>query len=149
MIRGSFVTHGARERPFVEGVFHFPALNNQTFDVSLLVDTGADRTILSSLDARRLSLRFQLDLRTLPQGAPSTGVGGRVATRTLDAVLTLDSFATAPFPLVMLEAPPGPLPAIPSLLGRDILSQFALFLEERTGRVLLSEPAEADALQFP
>ena len=44
-----------------------------------------------------------------------------------------------------LPVPETPHP-IPSLLGRDVLSHFALFLEERTGRVLLLEPHEADAL---
>lgn len=38
---------------------------------------------------------------------------------------------------------------IPSLLGRDILSPFALFMEERSNRVLLLEPHEADALNLP
>jgi len=38
------------------------------------------------------------------------------------------------------------MPRIPSLLGRDILSHFALFVEERTNRVLLLEAHEADAL---
>ena len=44
-----------------------------------------------------------------------------------------------------LPVPETPHP-IPSLLGRDVLSHFALFLEERTGRVLLLEPHEAAAL---
>lgn len=39
--------------------------------------------------------------------------------------------------------------SIPSLLGRDVLARFALFFEERTGRVLLLEPSEADALELP
>src|SRR5919202_16117 len=32
---------------------------------------------------------------------------------------------------------------LPSVLGRDVLSNFALFFEVRTQRVLLLEPAEA------
>lgn len=38
---------------------------------------------------------------------------------------------------------------IPSLLGRDLLSHFALLFEERTDRVLLLEPREADGLRLP
>ena len=34
-------------------------------------------------------------------------------------------------------------------LGRDVLSRFALFMEERSGRVLLLEPHEAASLQLP
>ena len=41
------------------------------------------------------------------------------------------------------------LARIPSLLGRDVLSQFALFFEERTDRVLLLTPEEADLLNLP
>jgi hypothetical protein len=36
-----------------------------------------------------------------------------------------------------------PLVTIPSLLGRDILSRFALFMEERTNRPFLLEPDAA------
>jgi hypothetical protein len=50
--------------------------------------------------------------------------------------------------LTILE-PQVPLLPIPSLLGRDILARFALVMEERTRRVLLLEPAEADALGLP
>jgi len=64
----------------------------------------------------------------------------------MDAVLTLDTFSQT-LMLPILEAP-STLFHIPSLLGRDILSHFALFMEERTSRVLLLEPQEADALHL-
>lgn len=44
---------------------------------------------------------------------------------------------------------PSTLRFIPSLLGRDILSRFALFYEERRSVVLLLEPDEADAINLP
>lgn len=146
MIRGYFSTTGARRRPFVDAAFHFPTLNG-SLEVPLLVDTGADRTILSPIDAKRLARRFRIDLTTFPKGAPSTGVGGQADTRAIEAVLTLDSFSTS-LTLTILEPPPGPIPPIPSLLGRDVLSHFALFMEERTNRVILLEPYEADALNL-
>ena len=145
MIRGYFSTQGTRRRPFIDAILQFPTLNGRSLDVKLLVDTGADRTILSPLDARRLAHRFALDLTTLPQGVPSTGVGGRSDTRTLETMLILDTFSL-PILLTILDPPPGPLPRIPSLLGRDVLSHFALFLEERTNRVVLLKAHEADAL---
>ena len=145
MIRGYFSTQGSRRRPFIDAVLQFPTLNDRSLDVRLLVDTDSYRTILSPLDARRLARRFALDLVTLPTGAPSTGVGGQSDTRTLEAVLILDTFSL-PTLLTILDPAPGPMPRIPSLLGRDILSHFALFVEERTNRVLLLEAHEADAL---
>lgn len=146
MIRGYFSTTGARQRPFIDAVFQFPIFN-QSLEVPLLMDTGADRTILSPIDAKRLARRLRIDLTTFPKGAPSTGVGGQADTRTIEAVLTLDNFST-PLTLSILEPPPGTTPAIPSLLGRDILSHFALFMEERTNRVLLLEPHEADTINL-
>ena len=50
-----------------------------------------------------------------------------------------------PFVSALLEVPSR----IPSLLGRDLLSYFALFIEERSHRVLLREPDEADAVVLP
>jgi hypothetical protein len=35
------------------------------------------------------------------------------------------------------------------MIRRDILSRFALFMEERTNRLFLLEPDEVDALQLP
>ena len=135
MIRGYFVYPSSR--PFIDGGFRFPALNNLSVGVRLLVDTGADRTILSPQDTER----FGIDITALPLSAPGLGVGAHVPTRVIEAVLTIGNFSTT----LALPVPETPHP-IPSLLGRDVLSHFALFLEERTGRVLLLEPHEADAL---
>lgn len=148
MIRGYFAVRGTTRRPVVDAVFHFPGISRHTFEVRFLVDTGADRTVIAPLDAKRLERELGLDFTTLPKGQPSTGVGGQMETRTLEAVLTLDSFSR-PLTLTILEPPPGLMLPIPSLLGREILSHFALFLEERTDRVLLLEPGEADALPLP
>ena len=93
MIRGYFSTTGARQRPFIDAVFQFPIFN-QSLEVPLLMDTGADRTILSPIDAKRLARRLRIDLTTFPKGAPSTGVGGQADTRTIEAVLTHDNFST-------------------------------------------------------
>ena len=147
MIRGYFLKRGARLRPFVDAIVEIPGVS-RALDVTLLVDTGADYTVLAPLDAVRLSNRLGIDLTALPQGNPSAGVGGRVETRTIDAVLTLDSFSI-PLTLTILEASSGPLVPIPSLLGWDVLAHFALFMEERTRRVLLLEPAEVAALPLP
>ena len=148
MIRGYFSDERGRRRPFVDAVFQFPILNDQLLQVPLLVDTGADRTILSPADAIRLSRSFGVNLADLPQGAASSGVGGQASTRTIQATLIMDSFSTS-LTLTTLEPIPDRLLPIPSLLGRDILSHFALFMEERAGRVLLLEPHESQHLNLP
>ncbi len=149
MIRGYLLTSGGRRRPFVKAVFQFPGLRDGSVEVDLLVDTGADRTVLSPLDAEKLATDLGIDFSSLPRGTSGAGVGGQVDTRIVEAVITLDSFSTS-LTLTILEPPVGrPIPSIPSLLGRDIISQFALILEERTNRVLLLEPHEADALALP
>ena len=147
MIRGYFSVEGNRRRPFIDSVFHFPTLD-RNLEVPLLVDTGADRAVLSPHDGRRLARRFAIDLATLPTGAPSAGVGGRSRTRIIEAVIVLDTFSTSLL-LPILEPPRGTLSPIPSLLGRDILSRFALFMNEPTNQVLLLEPSEAATLRFP
>jgi Aspartyl protease len=149
MIRGYFHARGLRRRPFVNAILSIPSFAQKTLDIRLLIDTGADRTVLAPNDAERLAQQFGIDLAKLPNGMPSTGVGGRTETRTIEVVLSLDTFVTTPFALTILEPPRGISLPIPSLLGRDILSSFALFLEERTDRVLLLEPGEADAITFP
>jgi hypothetical protein len=61
----------------------------------------------------------------------------------------MDSYST-PLTLTVLTPEPSLPPlTVPSLLGRDILSRFALFVEERTGGVLLLTPDEADQLNLP
>ena len=137
MIQGYFVE--PRRRPFIDGRFRFPGLDNLSVDVRLLVDTGADRTILSPQDAESIGI----DITSLPLGAPGSGVGGQAPTRVMEAVLTIGNFSTT----LTLPIPETSHP-IPSLPGRDILAHFALFMEERTQRVLLLEPYEADALHL-
>jgi len=150
MIRGYFRMFGSIRRPYVDAVLNFPTLGISGLEIRFLVDTGADRVLLSPVAAARLADRFQIDLTRLPEAPPSQGVGGRATARTVDAELMLDGFSLS-LPIAILEPPPPPTdpPAIPSLLGRNVLAHFALFMEERTGRVLFLDADEADALSLP
>lgn len=145
MIRGYFSTETRRRRPFVDAVFQFSP-GNEEFEVPLLRDTGADRTILAPIDALRLALELGIDFAEFEQGQPSTGVGGQASTRTVQVQVRIDTFITS-LQLTILEPPlSGRISPIPSLLGRDIISQFGLFIDERTSRVLLLNPEEVDTL---
>ena len=147
MIRGYFGGPIGRLRPCVIAQLTLPALG-LAGTVHFLVDTGADSTLLAPRDAPT----FGVDLDRLPQDTPSTGVGGRTPMVSTAARLVLETH-TLTISLRIL-APTGRyqqhlVRTIPSLLGRDILAHFALFVDQRTQRVLLLEPHEADALPLP
>lgn len=90
-----------------------------------------------------------IDFTTFEEGFPSTGVGGRTNTRVTNIVLRLSDFET-PLEITVLEPPSsGRISPIPSLLGRDIISRFGLFVDQRTEQVLLLEDEEVDALNLP
>jgi hypothetical protein len=114
----------------------------------MLVDTGADSSLLAPAD----TLALHLDTSRLPPDVPSLGIGGLTSAVRAPAAITLGAhiFTVALRVLVpSTSAQQQMLGYIPSLLGRDLLAHFALVFEERTGRVLLLEPHEADALALP
>jgi hypothetical protein len=154
MIQGYFSTREFQERPFIEAVFQFSvrdvALHDLTLEVPLLVDTGADRTILSPAVALQLELQYGVNLTRLPRGRPSSGVGGRAETRDIGGSITLgDRFKIEDHLFPIIEPPArGPIPTIPSLLGRDMLIAFGIVVHQRSGRVLLLERDEFSGLRL-
>ena len=132
-------------RAYLRGFVDIPAVGLVEMQVEFLIDTGADRSCIGSSDASRMVRDFGVDLADLQDGPRGRGIGGDVATKTAEVALTFGDFSQS-MRIEILEPPPDARFAIPSLLGRDILSNFALFVEERTDKVLLLEPAEADAL---
>lgn len=146
MIRGYFDGPPGRRRPFVTATLTIPALT-LAGEVHFLVDTGADSTLLAPRDATVLGI----DPSRLAPGPPGVGVGGRTPTTSADAFITLDGLTLVT--TIRLLVPTSTrqhqaLASIPSLLGRDVLRRFALFVEERTDPVLLLTADEADALEL-
>ncbi len=148
MIRGYFLpTDPEASPPYVNALIDIPEIGVVGLEARFLIDTGADRTLLGDDDAGRMLRDYEVDLGRLDVGIPSQGIRGVVMTREVQATLGLGDLSIR-ISLDVLEPISGRPPSIPSLLGRDVLSHFALFVEERTNRVLLLEPDEADRLEL-
>ena len=148
MIRGYFPPiNSGNPPPYIVGLIDIPEMGITGVEIQFLIDTGADRSLIGDDDSRRMVQDHQADFTTLEEGIPSQGIGGIVSTREAQATLQLEDFSTD-LKIDILEPVPGQQPSVPSLLGRDILSHFALFMEDRTSSVLLLEPHEADALRI-
>jgi len=149
VIRGYFLAAGTARRPYVNALVEFPR-HRRRVSVAFLIDTGADRTVLAPSDLARAGI---VSIGQ-PLGPPSTGVGGTVTTRNIECLVTLGN-VTVEVTLLAFEptdadsASTSPQPAIPSLLGHDLLSRFALLVDPQRDRVLLLEPHEANALSLP
>ena len=140
MTTGYFVAERGFRRPYVEVEVAFPDAGNRTLRFVFVVDTGADHTLLSPSDALRLHNQLGFDIRTMPRGNPIGGVGGYTETRTVRATLVIGDYETT-MPLHVVDMPPGPND-MPSLIGRDIIYDFALFMEHSADRLYLLRTGE-------
>ena len=140
MIRGRFLTTGDRTRPVLRRIVAFPGYENaRIIQVTFLVDTGADRSLLSPRDA----IRTRLDFAALEAGETSRGIGGETSTLLVESKIHVQGH-TIPLTLSIPEVQRP----IPSVLGRDFMRDFALFMEERTGRVLFFDQHDLDSLEL-
>ena len=134
MFRGYFTGEGTRRVPYLTCNFGFPdAPHLGTTGVDLLVDTGAETTIL----ARSVAEDIGLDLTTLPDGGTSTGMGGVTATRVAQAAISVQDYSVTLWVRIQESRH-----SVPSILGRDFIRYFALFMEQSTGRVLFLDDAD-------
>ena len=139
MSTGYFVAEGFFRRPFFDVEVSFPDAGNRSIRVAFEVDTGADRTLLPPFDGQRMLNQLGIDIRSVQRGEPIVGVGGNVQTRIVRATLSIGNYMTT-MPLPIVDLPPGPS-GMPSLIGRDIIYDFVLFMEHRTDRLLLLRDA--------
>ncbi len=139
MIRGYF----AEGRPFVDALLRFPS---GAFGAArLLIDTGADRTIIHPGEYLRLGLGFG-DFGDFPQDS-AFGIGGEAAYRRVPVQILLEH-ETGRFDRIRLRAliarPTPSTRRLPSLLGRDALDLYVLTMDRRGDRVLLERSPDAE-----
>lgn len=122
MLRGRFGDTSGR--PYVEGRLVFPVLRLRG-DISFVVDTGADRSVLMPLDGMRIGV----DYNTLSSHTESVGMGG--ISRDFEEQ-ALVGFAEPNqniyvYNIKIIVASPHPdIMDVPSLLGRDILDHWRI-----------------------
>lgn len=127
MLRGRFGdTTGA---PYIEGRLTLPAQGRRG-DVSFLVDTGADRTMLMPIDGQLMGI----DYSSLSGVARLSGVDGRQSGH-FEENVTL-AFAEAGrllhvYDLAIIIARPTRYNLrIPSLLGRDVIDRWRMIYDK-------------------
>ena len=141
MIIGYFRLVGATLRPFIRCDVAFPDYPNiASASVEFVIDTGSDMTSISPDAAEKAGLRTD----ALDTGQRGTGVGSAFSTRVVESSITVQDYST----LHLMHIPEVSHP-MPSLLGRDFMRGFALFVEERTGRVFLLDQNDLDGFGIP
>ena len=140
MTNGYFLVRGSFRRPYIDVVVIFHDADDQSLAIPFEVDTGADRTLLSPSDGQRLNDELGIDIQAMPRGNPVGGIGGIVETRTVRATLVIGDYRTT-LRLPIVDVPAGPNTA-PSLIGRDIIYDFALFMEHSADRLFLLRTGE-------
>ncbi|MEA2075811.1 MAG: hypothetical protein U9O85_08825 [Euryarchaeota archaeon] len=152
MCEGIFI-HG---RPFSSAKVLFPAYykKQKTFPPTLnfLVDTGADTTLINSMDAMKLGIVYAeseegrqipcFDNVPLEEGKELKGVGGRIKTYVIrDVMLIFKTPLTGEFKdhveyhtefLDSICIPEGGAIEIPNLLGRDVINRFKMYYDGTT-----------------
>jgi hypothetical protein len=111
-------------RPYMEGRLALPRLGIFG-DISFIVDTGADKSVLMPLDGSRMSL----DYGKLGPTVETVGIGGLSKDFIEPAVLAFVDPGNwlYVYSFQIHISPPNPqIGNIPSLLGRDILNQWVL-----------------------
>lgn len=111
-------------RPYIEGRLYFPRLKIQS-DISFIVDTGADHSLLMPLDGRRMNLEYN----NLGGNKETVGIGGLTNNYIEPAMVVFTDPGLQLYvyniDLTIASHDDG-IRDIPSLLGRDILDRWRM-----------------------
>jgi hypothetical protein len=100
--------------------------------------TGFSAGLLAPLDSRHAEVRLGISAYSLPAFTGGISGIGASSAFVIPAIVVLDAreFDIA----LLLMPPPPPLTTLmPSLLGRNVLANFAVLIDVRSDRVVLYE----------
>lgn len=133
MLRGRFGNTSGR--PYIAGRLVIPRLNLRS-DISFLVDTGADSTVLLIDDAAKM----KIDYTRLRRGKhDSVGIGGTMRPYVERAIVTFEEAGKRLYAYeIQLAIAPfhQQLRRVPSLLGRDILDRWRMSYSPSKDRLI-------------
>ena len=139
MITGRFGDTSGR--PFIEGRLYLPRLGIAG-DISFLLDTGADASVLMPADSRRLKVPFH----ELNGDNPCGGIGGTVHCYVERAFLVFSDPGKAlyAYELDMDIMPDDPqMEDVTSLLGRDVIDRWQITYDPERSKLTII-PRSAD-----
>ena len=142
MIEGYFVADekACFRRPYMDVTVTSPEADDNSIEISFVIDTGADLTLISPFDGQRICRQLDVDMHSLPLGKSIGGIGGQVDTKFIKVKLVIGDYKTT-MNTSIVDLPPGPND-MPSILGRDVIYDFALFMEHSADRLFLLRDTE-------
>lgn len=141
MIIGRF--GGSSQRPYVEGRVSIPS-QNISADISFVLDTGADMTVLMPMDGAKIGL----DYNNLNNVVSSLGISGYSQDFLVSGYVTFrgSDGTLYSYEIDLLVSSPSPeISSIPSLLGRNIMNKWAIRYDP-TNAVLEASVHAADSI---
>lgn len=123
-------------RPYIEGRLLLPRLG-VAGNISFLLDTGADVSVLMPLDGGKM----QLDYTQLSNAVDTIGAGGLCKDYTEPAMIVFSEAGVALHAYSInlhISSPTPDIMKIPSLLGRDVLDQWKITYD-KPHRLLTAE----------
>jgi clan AA aspartic protease (TIGR02281 family) len=111
-----------------------PVLLNESRNTSLLFDTGASITVLSTELAQSLGLKAAAG-KTIRLKTVAADVKAKVAT--LDSI-TVGGLSRSDFPVAVVDLNLGTSGRFDGILGMDFLSNYTIRIDNQANRIFLS-----------